>query len=169
MIDLWLFAHTYDIPRLQNQAMKQLTLLYATPGLLTKDDLKYVWRHLGEPGVGEPLKDLLVLVLVAKLEAPNSTKKVENYEDMAGLTGFMGKLYRALHDWLSFEVPVRQKGKKWGLLLQSAEVQEALKVEEKSEVSDLGAGVGRGNRSRAGCAGRQVPKPFAPGEIIEID
>ncbi|KAK4543003.1 hypothetical protein LTR36_006001 [Oleoguttula mirabilis] len=153
LIDLWLLGDVYDIPRLQNQVMKQLTGLFVTPSLMAKADIEYLWAR--EP-TGEELKDLLVCTLVATLESANAVKTVADYEDLAVLPKFTAKLYTALKLWTEFAVPAKNKKNKWAALLQSEDLQKALRVTETK-------------RKAPPQAAKALPKPFAPGEIIEID
>ncbi|KAK5119683.1 hypothetical protein LTR85_007259 [Meristemomyces frigidus] len=153
LINLWLLGDDYGIPSLQNQAMKQLTGLFVTPYLLNKKDIEDVWSH--KPS-HEELQGLLICTLVAQLEAPNAAKTIYDYEDLAALPKFMAKLYKALQMWVTFDVPVKAKKNKWVMLLQSERLQKGFLVSEMM-------------RKVSAQAARAPARPFAPGEIIEID
>lgn len=154
LIDIWLFGDSYSIPRLQNQAMKQLTTLFVTPSLLVKADIEYIWAR---EAVSEQIKDLVICTLVAQLETPNAVKSIDHHEDLATLPKFTAKLYKALHLWLTFEVPAKAKKNKWAVMLQSEGIQKALRAVETKRTPT------------AAAAGGAPARPFVPGKVIEID
>ncbi|KAK5132741.1 hypothetical protein LTR08_008707 [Meristemomyces frigidus] len=162
LIDLWLFADVYNIYRLQNQAMKHLIHLFATPSLLAEPDIAYIWSR-GDGTSTAPLKDLAVCTLVAQLEGPNATKTIADFDELARkLPGFTAKVYKALRFWMEFAVHGNTKKtvNKWHMMLQDEVVRKGLMVETK-RVGSTGAGRVLPERS--------APVPFAPGEVIEID
>lgn len=161
LIDLWMFADIYGIPKLQNQAMEQLTSLFVTPTLLISSDIEYIWDRAT---ASDALKILAICTLVAQLEAPNAETTIGDYEELSGLPQFMLKLYKALHLWMTFEVPAKLAKKKWALMLQSDKMQKGLRVTEVQRGIAGGLPAARGVQAAEGAV-----RPFTPGEIIEID
>lgn len=155
LIDLWLLGDVYGIPRLQNQATQHLAELFVTPSLLLKNDIEYLWSRAP---THEQLKALLVLTLVAKLENGTTTESIDDYDDLAALPGLTAKLYKALHVWMTFEVPVKAKKNKWTKLLHSEAIQTMLRVGETKRQVPV-----------AVKTARAPARPFVPGEIVEID
>ncbi|KAK4554658.1 hypothetical protein LTR86_008160 [Recurvomyces mirabilis] len=158
MIDLWLFANDYTIPALQNQVMRQLmsNSIFGMPSQLSKEDIEYVWSRYSTGGL-EHLKNLLVLTLVAQVEARDSGKTIDDYEDLGALPDFMCMLYKAQKDWYAYQLPARYKNK-WTTMLRSEKVKAVFMVEEKVGIV-----------ASAPTVAKKKPIGFVQGEVIVID
>ena len=168
LLDLWVFADHYSIAKLQNQVMRQLTSLFATPTLLTKVNVEYIFL---QRTTSEALRDLAVLTLVARLEAPSvASVDIEEFgvADLARLEGFVVKLYKALQDLTTFEVPENKRRGKWALMLREEGVQQGLKVTDPRQEGTEGAARPQARTATARGRGTMLG-PFAPGEVVEID
>ena len=158
MIDLWLFANDYTIPALQNQVMRQLVSnnVFGVPSQLSKQDIEYVWSRYSTSDL-DPLKNLLVLTLVAQIESTTNKRTINDFTDLGALPHFMCKLYEAQKEWLTFQLPARQKNK-WMALLQSEKVKACVMVGEKMRAV-----------VPAPVVVNKKPVGFTKGEVIVID
>lgn len=163
LIDLWIFAARYNIPKLQNQTMRALIALFNTPHLLTKEDIRYIWART--QNLTGALRGLAALVIVVQVEGSGGRKRIWDFEDLAGLEGLLGRVYTALGKWLTFEMPKlpkEDKRRKWQLFMLADDTRNALMVEETARVVTK-------PQVDGGRTGDRGFRGFAPGEVIEID
>lgn len=150
----------YGIAELQNQAIRELCrILSVKPSLLDRDDIYAIITHTPKDSY-HALAQLAIVVLVAQLEMEGATQTIGQYEDFSKeFDGFMVNMYEALRLYSNFPVPKKDKALKAKLFLQQDCIADQLKVEEAEPpqwVKDL-------------CSSKPVVRPFAPGEIIEIE
>ncbi|KAK3676079.1 hypothetical protein LTR78_004271 [Recurvomyces mirabilis] len=151
VIDLWLFENHYSVSALQNQVMRQLmsNTVFGTPSCLSKEDIEYVWSRYSTTSL-EHLKNLLVLTLVAQLEAKESSTSIHDFEDLGALPDFMCMQYKAQRNWFTFQLLASYVAK-W-------KVKVAVMVEEKARTVDA-----------APAVAKKKAVGFAKGEVIVID
>ena len=165
LIDLWIFAARYDIPKLQNQTMKALLAL-DLPQLLSKEDIRYVWdRTLSR---SDALRDLAARVMVAQIEESSGQQKtIQDFKDVEGLDGLLAMVYTAHGKWLTYEMPRTKKDKrtKWMVFTQDPRVRQAFMVEERTQE------VPQPQTKRRRTDGEAGPglSGFPQVEVIEID
>lgn len=137
LIDLWLFAAYFGVPKLQNEAMRQLLGLFTIiePHYLTKKNIAHIWEYsaLDE----SELKWFAIFTAVAQIEEGiGVTREIKYFKDpCAKLEDFMIKMYEGLQLWNAFDMPKSpKKGKKqrskWSAFAISEVVQDMVKVDE---------------------------------------
>ncbi|KAK4502406.1 hypothetical protein PRZ48_005831 [Zasmidium cellare] len=109
LIDLWIFGEMHVVPRLQNQTMALLRALFSHDyTLLTLEDLEIVFKKTY--GAENPLRQLLVLVLVAKVDI--GKEETEEYDAIAQAhSGFFAKFCAYQKMWLQAVGKVKDKEK----------------------------------------------------------
>ena len=171
LIDLWLFADTYDIPKLQNLVMRDLCIIFIQPSLLLDSDIEKV--YLQAKAADCPLKNLVVYVMVVQLEAEDAKKGIEHYAALAPYPGFLGAIYRSLKMWVLFQPTSGGKGRgkktKWGLFVERKDVEESLLVKEAVVVAPKKVVAGNGVVKKASAAQCAGPAGKGKGDIEMID
>ena len=171
LMDLWIFSARYDIPKLQNEAMRELLALLERLQLLNEEDFQVAWRQ--SPETVQELKWLVVYALVAQVE--EGGRNIGRFERLVGFQGFFPMMYEAKGLWDCCETPkTPKKGKarsKWSVFCKTEDVQEALMVEVKpllrtpqkrSAPSDGNVGGGGSAKKTKGFKG------FKPAEMVDL-
>jgi hypothetical protein len=136
LIELWIFASNFEIPKLQNEAMRMLLTIIAVPHLITKSDVRDVWDYSSTANNG--LKWFMIYALIAQMEEGTGAQmtKIGDLDGFHDAPGFMIMLYKALRLWSATPFPTTpKKGRtKWTVFAASEDVKQHVIVSEKKPV-----------------------------------
>ncbi|KXS96355.1 hypothetical protein AC578_3080 [Pseudocercospora eumusae] len=157
LIDLWIFCDMYGISRLQNEAMAFLCDVVNTPGLVDKTD---TWFIFDRTPSSHALRYFAIMALVAKLpEDDSSTSIITEYTDInAKYPEMMAMVYSMSKSWIWFSPNEKAKENTWEQWVKTSEQQALLKVPVQPPADWV-----------LTACGVVPPKPFEPGEVIELD
>ena len=135
LIELWIFASNFEIPKLQNEAMEMLLTIITVPHLISKTDVIDVWEESRTTNNG--LKWFVIYALIAQMEEGTGTQttKIGELDAFRNATGFMIMLYKALRLWSATPFPkTPKKGRtRWTVFVASEDVKRHVMVSEKKK------------------------------------
>ncbi|EME85228.1 uncharacterized protein MYCFIDRAFT_85248 [Pseudocercospora fijiensis CIRAD86] len=158
LIDLWIFCDMYGISRLQNEAMAFLCDVVNTPDLIDKND---TWFIFDRTPSSHALRYFAVMALVAQLpdDHKSSASAVAEYTDInTKYPEMMAMVYSMSRSWIWFSPDEKAKRSDWNQWVRTGEKQALLKVPVQPPADWV-----------LTACGVVPPKPFGPGEIIELD
>ena len=157
LIDLWIFCDMYGISRLQNEAMAFLCDVVNIPDLVDKTD---TWFIFDRTPSSHALRCFAIMALVARLpEDDSSSSVITDYTDInAKYPEMMAMVYSMSKSWIWFSPNEKAKKTTWEQWVRTSEKQTLLKVPVQPPADWV-----------LTACGVVPPKPFAPGEVIELD
>lgn len=104
LVDLWVFADKYNLPRLQNKAIDQICGVFARSGNVDRGVLEYIGDDAGLAD-DSPVKILAADYIVAKITSgqvrPERRDRLTGWEAYFGNQGFARQLFESL--WTSYD------------------------------------------------------------------